>query len=72
MVYTNEANLRWDTKWQDAGPQVTSFLSFVSALKLLSGYQSQILRDSSNECLNTHRIYIQNVMMDTLKFVGKY
>ena len=37
-------------------PYTTPFCDFVLTLKLLSSDQSQILRDTSNELLNTHKV----------------
>ena len=47
-IYTNEADFRPDTKWKNTAPWVTPFCHFVLVLRLLSGYRSQILRDTSN------------------------
>ena len=60
MIYTNEADLHYDTKWQNTSQWVTPSCHFVSALKLLSGDRSQIFYDASNELLNTHELLIDS------------
>ena len=60
MIYTNEADFRYDTKWQDTAPCVTPFYHLVFALKLLSEDRSQILSNASNDIFNTHRIFIDS------------
>ena len=47
-------------------------LLFFLTPKLLSGDWSQILRDGSNELLNTHKLQIYNVIMDTLEVVVRF
>ena len=56
MIYTSEADFRYDTKLQDIAPWLTPFCHFVLAFKLLSGDRSQICRDANNGLLNTHKI----------------
>ena len=48
MIYTVETDFRPDTKLKYTAPCVTPFSHFVLALRLLSGDQSQISRDTSN------------------------
>ena len=52
FIYTNEADFRYDIKWQDTIPCVTLFRHFVLGLELLSGDQSNILRHARTELLN--------------------
>ena len=49
IIYTSEADLRYDTRWQDIEPWVTPFCHFVCALKLLSGGRSQISQDATKK-----------------------
>ena len=58
MIYTDEADFRQDTKWQDIAPWVTPFSPFALALKLLSADLSQILHDASKEFLSTRKFPI--------------
>ena len=68
MIYTDEAHLRYDTKWQNAVPWVTPVCHFGVALKLFSDFPPQILRDASNKSLNTQKCsQIHHVMMYTLE-----
>ena len=48
------------TNDKNTAPWVTPFCQFVLALKLLSGDQSQILRDVSNTLVNAHKILIDS------------
>ena len=47
-IYTTEADFRPDTKWKILHLESRRFCHFVLALRLLSGDQSKILRDTSN------------------------
>ena len=70
MLYTNEADFRQDSKWQD-----NAYLChFVLALGLLFGDWSQISRDASNESSNTQKITIDshNVITGTLDIVRNF
>ena len=60
MIFTNKADFRYNTKWQDTAPRVTPFRHFVLALKLLSGEQLEVLRDAINDLLSTHKILIDS------------
>ena len=55
MIYTNEAEFRSDTKWQDTAHWVTPFCHFILLSELLSGERSQILRDARYELLNIQK-----------------
>ena len=58
MIYKNEADFRYGTKWQNTVPWVTPACHFDFTPKLFSVYPSQILREISSELLNAHDIFI--------------
>ena len=60
MIYKNEADFRYGTKWQSTVPWVTPACHFDFTPKLFSVYPSQILRDISSELLNTRNIFVDS------------
>ena len=63
MINTNEADFLYDAKWRGTPPWGTPFCHFVSALKLLSGDRSQILRDvqGSDQFISFNSIQFNSV-----------
>ena len=77
MIYKNEADFRYGTKWQNTVPWVIPAYRFDFATKLFSVYPSQILRDISSELLNTRNIFIDSPCSAVYpgsrgKFLAKY
>ena len=60
MIYKNEADFRYGTKWQNTVPWVTPARHFDFTPKLFTVCPSQILRDISSELLNAHSIFIDS------------
>ena len=60
MIYKNEADFLYGTKWQNTVPWVTPAYHFDLNQNCFPSTHRKFLRDISSELLNTHNIFIDS------------